>query len=168
MTDELQWPRCKCGHIAQDHNVLTGESPKNYGCDVCAKTGRSCMSYRYPDDFPQEKRDILEARREHILNDYPPTNRQIIRVLVAHEIEVDIEDHTLEDFVDSFDNTLQDETDIGFETSDEKFNYVRKASERILTGSTTGFVAYLVRNFPEVVSYIQKAAIGADRRGQRP
>ena len=62
------WPRCKCGHIAQDHNrkydnnhatVLGVLYRKQfYGCDRCD----TCHSYRFPEDFPQGERDALLKR----------------------------------------------------------------------------------------------------------
>lgn len=69
----LEWPRCKCGHIAQDHNRRIGDTDQ-YGCDF-VKTC-NCMCYRFPATFPAEKIAALEEQRERILQKYvSPENK---------------------------------------------------------------------------------------------
>jgi epoxyqueuosine reductase QueG len=58
---QLEWPRCKCGHLAQDHNRQL-RNTDNYGCDICG-----CPVYRFPDDFPEDKQHALEEQRRRIL-----------------------------------------------------------------------------------------------------
>lgn len=66
MIDKV-WPRCKCGHIAQDHNKPThyriGDQI-NYSCDIpyC-----SCQAYRFP--APVELREALLAQRARVTED---------------------------------------------------------------------------------------------------
>lgn len=64
MNNQLGWPRCCCGHIAQAHNRRLGQEPENYGCDEC-----NCEEYRFPAQVPQERRDALNAQRKRILED---------------------------------------------------------------------------------------------------
>lgn len=63
-SNDLEWPRCVCGHIAQEHNQKLGLEPHNYGCD-CKDCG--CRGYSFPAKTPLEYRRALELQRRRII-----------------------------------------------------------------------------------------------------
>jgi len=140
---ELTWPRCVCGHIAQDHNVATVD-PNVFGCDRCRPSeDKVCRAYRFPADFPQEKRDALNAQRSRILQGLDerkvPSEMDItlkLRVRFSdyndyHDLAAkdEVTPEEVERFLDSLNMTLQDLCDVTQETSDDKFIYEYLAAE---------------------------------------
>jgi hypothetical protein len=63
MIASLVWPRCVCGHMAQDHNKTltpTSDDTDSYGCDMC-----KCPSYRFPPKTSKAMKEaILERQRK--------------------------------------------------------------------------------------------------------
>lgn len=63
-SNDLAWPRCICGHIAQEHNQKLGKEPHNYGCDCCG-----CIAYSFPAKTPTEYRRALGLQRQRIMEE---------------------------------------------------------------------------------------------------
>lgn len=60
-TEQLAWPRCTCGHIAQAHNQIQFHDcrgPHDYGCDECG-----CKGYAFPANTTQELKNALYAQQ---------------------------------------------------------------------------------------------------------